>query len=234
MGMLFPSKLAARKYPGEQKQRLINRLRPSVLLILLIVFALIIIIQVLGHYSVIDPALERIFPIDIDKSIVTFSSLLALSFTIKNFALSVRPILSYEYIIAKKSQMSLVGDGDVFQVKLINAGPGVGIVTDAYYCLQLYGKSPEIKTNDPNKVVRLLESANLIRYLNYEIFIPRPGYSFASKEERPFFEISPNDARKIVRLDVRIRLSSVLGDEYEKWFFCIPREKGLSLPVGVY
>lgn len=216
-------------FPGPQRQRFLSIVKPSVLSTLVLIFAVIIVVQLLEYYGCISGSHRGTFPLSIDKSIAIFCSLLALSFAVKNFALSVRPILSYEYLNDTESKMSL--EGDVFQVLLKNPGPGMGVVVGASYVVKLREDSRTITTEDPNCVVDHMRPAKLFRHLNYDLFIMRPGYSIGSKESRPLFEIALQDAIKIEVLDVRLRIRSVLGDEYEKWLFCIPRDFRLSLPM---
>jgi hypothetical protein len=226
----FFNQIEALKHPGPQRQILRSLLRLSPLRMLIVAFLTVIALQLTEYYGLISGSHRSPFPLSIDKTITILCSLLALSFAVKSFALSVRPILSYEYLNPKGSSMSLTGD--TFQVLLKNSGPGMGIVTGSKYLLKLRETETVIASEDPIAILDHLQTAGLFREVNFDIFLMRPGYSIGSKESRTLFEIHPGEAIKLERLDIRLRVRSVLGDEYEKWLFCIPRDFSVSLPLN--
>jgi hypothetical protein len=219
------------KYPGAQRRTIRSVLRPSLLLILAVIVGIIFLLQitcVLGFTSSFHNLIEPSFPIGVDKTATILTAFISLLYARKNFAMGVCPVLAFDYRVRDDSEMGI--KGRVFQVKIRNAGSGLAVVSDVQYFLVAAEDQKSLETSNPTEVIKFLECFEYKRLTTYDILVLRPGACLASKEEKTFFETSPQEVRKLKRFDVRISFLGILGDEYIKWIFCVPREVNLSLP----
>jgi hypothetical protein len=220
------------KYPGPQRRTVKSILCPSFLLVLTIFVGVIFITQLvyafgftLSFYTLDVTQL----PLGADKTATILIAFVSLLYARRNFAMGVRPILAFDYQVRDNSEMGLQLQGRVFRAKIRNAGSGIAIVSDVRYFL-VADDQKSLETSNPTEVIKFLEGLAFRRLSTYDILVLRPGACLAPKEEKAFFETSPQDIKKILRFDVRVSFLGILGDEYIKWIFCAPREFELSLP----
>jgi hypothetical protein len=218
------------KYPGAQRRTIRSILRPSLLLIFALIVGIIFFVQIaciLGLTSNFHNLIEPSFPIGVDKTATILTAFISLLYARKNFAMGVCPVLAFDYRVRDDSEMGI--KGRVFHVKIRNAGSGLAVISEVQYFL-VAAEGQSLETSNPTEVIKFLEGFQYQRLTTYDILVLRPGACLASKEEKSFFETSPQDVRKLMRFDVRISFLGILGDEYIKWIFCVPREFNLSLP----
>ena len=213
-------------HPGPQKELLISIFKPTLILALIILFIVIVFLQVLETSGLI--VLPMAFPINMERSIIILISLVALSFTVRHFSLSVTPLMNYEYRNNVISDMGF--SGKVFQTRVKNSGNGIGVISHISYSLKINGDNNIVCTCDPNEIIKKFNNFGFVKGLNYEIFFMSKGYAFSSKEEKAIFEGAPEIIVNIESLDLKVRVKSVLGNEFEKYIYAIPHDKFKSFP----
>ncbi|WP_271270477.1 hypothetical protein [Aliamphritea hakodatensis] len=216
-------------HSGPQKELIRSILKPNIMLALILIFTISLIYQIGYEYGFFCNSF--VLPFSLDKTITVYVLLLGTVFAVRNFCLSSKPLINYEYRSNVKSESGL--SDKVFQTKLKNSGNGIAIINSVLYIVKTVDSEEVLKTEEPFKVIEYLEKNGIHHHKDLEILFCSPGYALGSNAEKPLLESAQDVAEKIEFLDMRIRVKSIMNNEFEKWVFCIPRNKDVSFYMRI-
>ncbi len=155
--------------------------------------------------------------------------ILSLMFVNRQVVLAYRPVFNYRSQQTHDSIFALQRDnhgGPFWQVKLQNVASGPAIALRSYYrvsfqsdCLGSYQSYAE--------VVRQLGEAGIVNGEDFVLRYISNGWCLASKDECVILEMTLSSAQKLYAFDVAIEFQGLLGDQYVKTVYCVPR-------MGIY
>ena len=218
-------------YPGPQKE--ISRpLSTNRFLFFLVVIAVLLFLQAVAHdnYQRLNITPFWLGSIDIwsiqildNKSSATIIvGLLGLAFVNRQVVLAYRPFLNYRSQKTSSSTFALRQDANnkgFWGVKLQNIASGPAIVTRS-----LYRVSKNDEYEGYESVLAKLSEAGLTNGEDFVLRFLSNGWCLAAKDECIIAEFDLQKAMSLSALDIKVEFKGLLGDEYEKQIFCIPRK----------
>jgi hypothetical protein len=164
------------------------------------------------------------FPwLDPRAAVTLFVGLLALAVGRAQFALGIRPYLSYSNLNPTPDEAK---EGKKYlSVVVRNEGTGAAIIHQVTYHLRLKGAAYEAIVGHESLVQRLAE-AQLKEDVDYRLPRFGKGATIGKDKEREVFRLLKmlsGELQSVEALDMSIQYRGLLGDLYEKRVFCIPR-----------
>jgi len=155
--------------------------------------------------------------------------LISVAFINRQVTLAYRPVFNYRSQQTSTSTFALPksqDNGNFWAVSLQNVSSGPAIAVKSSY-RAVFGVDGPGEYGPYDDVIRKLTAGGLT---NGQTFVIRPisrGWCLAAKDECIIFEAALPSALGLHSLDIKIEFQGLLGDEYTKEVFCIPR-------MGIY
>lgn len=169
------------------------------------------------------PQALRFAWLDSRAAVTLFMGLLALAVGRAQFALGIRPYLSYSNLNPTPDETK---EGKKhLSVVIRNEGTGAAIIHEVMYHIKLQGAAYEQIVGHEALVQRLAD-AQLKEDVDYKLPRFGPGATIGKDKEREVFRLLKmlsGELLAVEALDMVIQYRGLLGDLYEKRVFCIPR-----------
>nr|WTB11957.1 hypothetical protein OG546_49140 [Streptomyces antimycoticus]WTB12177.1 hypothetical protein OG546_50390 [Streptomyces antimycoticus] len=175
--------------------------------------------------------LSRVGSIGVGPAVSFFVGALTLLVVRNQFALGLRPFLSYssKWVESRNESVYLTrAPGGVWTVDVRNSGSGIGIIRAVSIMVSCDG-SPEF-SGDYEEVVNYLQSCGLQLNREYAISKISPGGVLAKDGEVRIFELTHGASTKFDTLTVSVEFEGALKDTYSKMIYCIPPQGLPPLP----
>ncbi len=165
------------------------------------------------------------FPLlDLRAAVTLFVSFVALAVGREQFALGLRPYLSYSNINPTAEERK--ANKKSFRVVVRNEGTGLAVIHNVSYVLRLKDRAVESILQHETLVKRLKDDAGLEERRHYELPRFSAGATIGKDKERDVFTLIDRlvgDLAPLLALDIKLQYRGLLGDLYEKQIYCIPR-----------
>lgn len=230
------SQARVRAHPGPQRLLRRNLLGPLYVSVLVALTSLLVVQAFVAANA--NPAgwplawFWRLKLLDMNNAVTLLIALLSLIAVRQQFIYGTKPFLIYFSRFSHDSALGLPRISDrerAWSVTVQNVGQGAASVRSTRYRLALGGSSrPQVRDGlSAGEVQEILSKHGLVAGKHYSMATLSDGARIAAGGEQVVFEIRADCAKIVTALDLHLTFEAMLGDRFEKYIFCIPRD-GLS------